>query len=153
MATLLLSYGVPMITAGDEMGRTQRGNNNAYCQDSPLSWVHWDTLEEYGELLELTRTLLAVRAEHPVLRDDHYRDHTDLTDAQGLPLGRVDATWFRFDEHRRLLVGEQQPVAVPLAESAPRLVDVDAEPHHDAAQVGALPRARPGGDRAVADAQ
>ena len=43
MATLILSSGVPMITAGDELGRTQQGNNNAYCQDSPISWVHWDT--------------------------------------------------------------------------------------------------------------
>ncbi len=46
MATLLLANGVPMITAGDELGRTQQGNNNAYCQDSPISWVHWDTSRE-----------------------------------------------------------------------------------------------------------
>ena len=43
MATLVLATGLPMITAGDELGRTQHGNNNAYCQDSPISWVHWDT--------------------------------------------------------------------------------------------------------------
>ena len=48
MATLLLAAGVPMITAGDELGRTQQGNNNAYCQDSPISWVHWDTAAELG---------------------------------------------------------------------------------------------------------
>src|SRR5690606_8279665 len=67
MATLLLADGVPMITAGDEFGRTQQGNNNAYCQDSPISWVHWTTLDEWSDLLELTRGLLALRAEHPVL--------------------------------------------------------------------------------------
>ncbi len=48
MATTLLATGIPMITAGDELGRTQEGNNNAYCQDSPISWVHWDTAVELG---------------------------------------------------------------------------------------------------------
>ncbi len=49
MATLLLSNGAPMITAGDEIGRTQQGNNNAYCQDSPISWIHWDTVAEWSD--------------------------------------------------------------------------------------------------------
>ena len=49
MATLLLAAGVPMITAGDELGRTQQGNNNAYCQDSPISWVHWDTVPAWSD--------------------------------------------------------------------------------------------------------
>ncbi len=48
MATLLLANGVPMLTAGDELGRTQQGNNNAYCQDSPISWMHWDTAQQWG---------------------------------------------------------------------------------------------------------
>lgn len=93
MATLLLSYGVPMITAGDEMGRTQRGNNNAYCQDSPLSWVHWDTREEWADVLETTKDILALRAEHPVLRRTHYRYHREVLSAAGLPTGRIDLTW------------------------------------------------------------
>ena len=70
MATLLLAAGVPMITAGDELGRTQHGNNNAYCQDSPISWVHWDTAADWSDLTELTRRLLQLRAEHPVFRRD-----------------------------------------------------------------------------------
>ena len=57
-----------MITAGDELGRTQQGNNNAYCQDSPISWVHWDTRETWSDQTELTRKLLQLRAEHAVFR-------------------------------------------------------------------------------------
>ena len=91
MATLLLSTGVPMITAGDELGRTQQGNNNAYCQDSPISWVHWDTLETWDDLTDLTRKLLQLRAEHPVLRRDDYRHGEELLDAKtGRPGAR---TW------------------------------------------------------------
>ncbi len=66
LATLLLSQGVPMILAGDEMGRTQGGNNNAYCQDNELSWVDWSCREEYDDLLALTASLSAFRREHPV---------------------------------------------------------------------------------------
>ena len=54
MMTLLLAEGVPMFCAGDELGRTQQGNNNAYCQDAPLSWVHWDTSEAWSDVQELT---------------------------------------------------------------------------------------------------
>jgi glycogen operon protein len=68
MATLLLSQGVPMISGGDEIGRTQGGNNNAYCQDNPISWTHWDLTHEQREFLEFTGRLVAIRREHPVLR-------------------------------------------------------------------------------------
>jgi glycogen operon protein len=68
MATLLLSQGVPMILAGDERGRTQQGNNNAYCQDNEISWVDW-YLDDLGrEILMFTHKLLRIRQEHPVLR-------------------------------------------------------------------------------------
>ena len=77
MATLILSSGVPMITAGDELGRTQQGNNNAYCQDSPISWVHWDTQESWGDLTDLTRKLLQLRAE---VFDEGRRDGGRLAD-------------------------------------------------------------------------
>ncbi|MHA7154689.1 glycogen debranching protein GlgX [Arthrobacter sp. TMN-50] len=63
MATLLLSLGVPMITAGDEFGRSQRGNNNAYCQDNELAWLHWDHDDDAQHLLEHTRSLLRIRRE------------------------------------------------------------------------------------------
>jgi glycogen operon protein len=68
LATLFLSQGVPMLVAGDEMGRTQHGNNNAYCQDNELSWLNWDLPEENATLLEFVRELMAFRYEHPVLR-------------------------------------------------------------------------------------
>ncbi len=68
LATLFLSQGVPMLLAGDERGRTQRGNNNAYCQDNELSWLDWN-LDDLGrELLYFTRRLIALRKQHPVLR-------------------------------------------------------------------------------------
>ncbi|MFE2235043.1 glycogen debranching protein GlgX [Streptomyces sp. NPDC059442] len=70
LTTLLLSTGVPMLVAGDEMGRTQGGNNNAYCQDNETSWLDWSLPEDPGRrgLLDLTRRLLALRHRHPVLR-------------------------------------------------------------------------------------
>ncbi|GHH53417.1 glycogen debranching protein GlgX [Streptomyces candidus] len=70
VTTLLLSTGVPMLVAGDEMGRTQRGNNNAYCQDNGTSWVDWSLLDDpqWRALFDLTSRLLALRHAHPVLR-------------------------------------------------------------------------------------
>jgi malto-oligosyltrehalose trehalohydrolase len=74
LATLLLSQGVPMLLAGDEMGRTQRGNNNAYCQDNELSWVDWDLAgrPDNQDLLEFTRRLIELRRQHPALRRRHF---------------------------------------------------------------------------------
>ena len=66
LATLLLSQGVPMIAHGDEVGRTQAGNNNVYCQDNETSWVDWGAVDE--ELLAFTQALTQLRAEHPVFR-------------------------------------------------------------------------------------
>src|SRR5215213_6541631 len=68
MATLLLSIGVPMISGGDEMGRTQRGNNNAYCQDNEISWTSWDLSRADADFLEFTRRVIRIWKEHPVLR-------------------------------------------------------------------------------------
>ncbi|WP_406422126.1 glycogen debranching protein GlgX [Streptomyces sp. NBC_00842] len=70
LTTLLLSTGVPMLVAGDEMGRTQGGNNNAYCQDNEIGWLDWSLLDQpqWRELTELTARLLALRHTHPVLR-------------------------------------------------------------------------------------
>jgi len=89
MATLLLSQGVPMIYGGDEMGRTQNGNNNAYCQDNDISWFDWDLSDEDRHFLEFTRMLIALRQKHPVLRRQRY--------FQGRPLrgeGVKDLAWF-----------------------------------------------------------
>jgi isoamylase len=75
LATLLLSQGVPMLLGGDELGRSQRGNNNAYCQDNDISWIAWpgDSREDQisetsGALLAFTRELISLRAGHPVFR-------------------------------------------------------------------------------------
>src|SRR5205814_8840903 len=68
LATLFLSQGVPMLLGGDEMGRTQRGNNNAYCQDNDLSWLDWNVDDRRGALLGFTRRLIALRKQHPVLQ-------------------------------------------------------------------------------------
>ena len=68
LTTLLLSQGVPMIAHGDELGRTQRGNNNVYCQDNELSWVDWNLAEWQHDLLAFTRRLTRLRREHPVFR-------------------------------------------------------------------------------------
>ena len=68
LVTLFFSQGVPMLLAGDEMGRTQAGNNNAYCQDNEISWVDWSQAAEEQELTDFTRALSALRREHPVFR-------------------------------------------------------------------------------------
>ena len=94
MATMLLAAGVPMITAGDEMGRTQNGNNNAYCQDSPISWLNWDDAVEWSDITELTTTLVALRASHPALRPNTYRHHGSVHTEDGQDTGRPDLAWF-----------------------------------------------------------
>lgn len=66
-ATLLLSQGIPMICGGDEVARTQQGNNNAYCQDNAISWTNWDLDEDQKDLLEFVSKLIHLRLDHPVL--------------------------------------------------------------------------------------
>jgi glycogen operon protein len=66
LATLLLSFGVPMLLGGDELGRTQHGNNNAYCQDNEISWFDWSAVDD--GLLSFTRSMVALRRSHPVFR-------------------------------------------------------------------------------------
>ena len=68
LGTVLLSAGVPMFVAGDEVGRTQRGNNNAYCQDGPVTWVGWNLADWQVQLRDVTKRLLAARRENPALR-------------------------------------------------------------------------------------
>jgi glycogen operon protein len=68
LATLLLSQGTPMLLAGDEFGRTQNGNNNAYCQDNEISWLTWERTDEQKQLLEFTKKLIQLRRDHPVFR-------------------------------------------------------------------------------------
>ena len=92
LGTLLLSTGVPMINAGDEMGRTQRGNNNAFCQDNEVSWLDWELDEARADLLETTRHLAGLRATHAVLRRRDF--FTGRPAPEG---GGADLTWFAAD--------------------------------------------------------
>jgi isoamylase len=72
LATLLLSQGIPMLVAGDEMGRTQGGNNNAYCQDNEISWLAWDLDGPRAQLAGFVERLIRLRREHPVFRRRHF---------------------------------------------------------------------------------
>jgi isoamylase len=72
LVTLFLSQGVPMLQAGDEFGRSQRGNNNAYCQDNELTWLDWKLEEEQADLLAFTKQLVRLRAAEPVFRRRHF---------------------------------------------------------------------------------
>ena len=97
LATQLLAVGTPMMLAGDEFGRTQEGNNNAYCQDSPLSWVDWDIPKPWQRNQERVKELIALRAAHSLLRRNHYCYHEELVDTEGEPLERIDLTWVDHD--------------------------------------------------------
>ncbi len=72
IATLFLSQGIPMILAGDEFRRTQRGNNNSYCQDNEISWVDWSLLDQNREIFEFTKGMIAFRKAHPILRKSRF---------------------------------------------------------------------------------
>ncbi|OBG98988.1 glycogen debranching enzyme GlgX [Mycobacterium sp. E136] len=93
LTTLLLSQGVPMIAHGDELGRTQQGNNNVYCQDNELSWIDWDNPDT--DLMEFTRKVSALRAAHPVFRRRRFFSGRPVRQRgdDGLP----DIAWFAPD--------------------------------------------------------
>ena len=86
-AILMLSQGVPMFVMGDEVGRTQRGNNNAYCQDNEISWLDWTLTETNGHLLRFWQEMIAFRKRHPILQ--RRRFFTGETNERGLP----DIAW------------------------------------------------------------
>ncbi|HLH39039.1 MAG TPA: glycogen debranching protein GlgX [Bryobacteraceae bacterium] len=92
LSTLLLSQGVPMICGGDEIDRDQKGNNNAYCQDNPLTWYDWNLSESRQSLLRFTQKLIALRRSHPNLRRrKFYQDRA----IRGTP--QKDIVWLRTD--------------------------------------------------------
>jgi glycogen operon protein len=107
LATLFLSLGTPMILGGDEFGRTQSGNNNAYCQDNMVSWVDWSLAEQNAELLRFCKGVIAFRKQHPVFQRTRYftgrRLHDDHREA--------DIEWF--DERGR--TPEWHAARTPLA--------------------------------------
>ncbi|GAA2147152.1 glycogen debranching protein GlgX [Arthrobacter humicola] len=93
IATLLLSQGVPMILHGDELGRTQQGNNNTYCQDSELSWVHWDDMDQ--PLVEFTAVVNKIRRDHPIFRRSRFFDGRPVRRGEGEKL--PDIVWLNTD--------------------------------------------------------
>ncbi|MSW43741.1 MAG: glycogen debranching protein GlgX [Actinobacteria bacterium] len=92
LASLALSTGVPMITAGDEFGRTQMGNNNAYCQDTPISWIDWNLEPGQRSLLDFTRGVLRLRREHRAFRQRYFFDGRPMHEG-----GPKDLAWIAPD--------------------------------------------------------
>jgi isoamylase len=92
LATLFFAQGTPMLLAGDEFGRTQHGNNNAYCQDNELSWVDWNIDEQGDALIAFCRRLIALRRSHPILRRRRF-----LVGHYNEELGVKDVTWLAPD--------------------------------------------------------
>jgi glycogen operon protein len=88
LATLLLSQGTPMLLAGDEFARTQRGNNNAYCQDNEISWVDWSLAEQNAAQVEFVRQLTRLRRKYPILRRSRF-----LSAQQNPHIGLKEITW------------------------------------------------------------
>jgi isoamylase len=95
LTTLLLSQGTPMVLGGDELGRTQGGNNNAWCQDNEISWYDWELDEPQQRLRAFAARLIALRREHPVFRRRQFL-HGQEAAGSGLP----DVWWFRLDGRR-----------------------------------------------------
>jgi glycogen operon protein len=130
LATLLLSQGVPMLCGGDEIGRTQEGNNNAYCQDNGISWVDWKLDKRRRELLAFTRGLIQLRREHPVLRRRQFFFGRRIRGSEV-----KDLAWFRLDGKEMTDENWQDPVArcigLRLAGDAIDEVDAQGEPVTD----------------------
>jgi isoamylase len=95
LATLMLSQGTPMLLGGDELGRSQGGNNNGWCQDSEISWYDWSSMERREDLVEFTKRLIRLRRDHPVFRRSDFLEGEEH-EGSGLP----DAWWFRTDGHK-----------------------------------------------------
>ncbi|MFT3768914.1 MAG: malto-oligosyltrehalose synthase [Minicystis sp.] len=110
LATMLLSQGTPMILGGDEMGRTQRGNNNAYCQDNEISWVDWNLNDEQRALLDFTRRLVRIRHHHPSLHRSKFFQGRSI---HGTDL--KDLLWLRHDGQAMSAEDWQNPLTQSLS--------------------------------------
>jgi glycogen operon protein len=176
LGTLLLSAGVPMVTAGDEFGRSQRGNNNAYCHDSELTWMSWDHDEWQSSMLEVSKTLTRLRRENPALRPVRFgrfgetvpsANQMDWYNKEGLSMSDADwdspaertlqylaASTPEVEEFNRVLLivhGLEDAITVTLPEHEGV---VGYEPLWDSARTGADPAAgrehlRPGSELTV----
>lgn len=122
LATLLFAQGTPMLLAGDEFGRTQHGNNNAYCQDNELSWVDWAIDEEGQALTRFCQRLITLRRSHPILRRGrflvgHYNEELDVKDVTWLAPGGEEMTEAHWHDGEArcmgmLLDGRAQPTGI-----------------------------------------
>jgi glycogen operon protein len=92
LTTLMLSIGVPMLSGGDEVGRTQGGNNNAYCQDNPISWTHWDLTPAQRDFLDFTRRVIGIWKSYPVLRRRKFFQGRRIRGAEVLDVAWLDPT-------------------------------------------------------------
>ncbi|HET7824916.1 MAG TPA: glycogen debranching protein GlgX [Anaeromyxobacter sp.] len=110
MATLLVSQGVPMITAGDEIQKTQGGNNNAYCHDDEISWLDWNLDERRKAFLGFTRRLIRLRLDQPVLQRRRFFRGAQMWDSSV-----KDLAWFRPDGHEMTQEDWQKPFAKSVA--------------------------------------
>jgi glycogen operon protein len=110
MATLLVSQGIPMVAAGDELGKTQRGNNNAYCHDDELSWLDWDLDERRRALLAFTRRMIRLRLSQPVLQRRGFFRGAQLWDSSV-----KDLAWFRPDGAEMTQADWDEPFARSVA--------------------------------------
>ena len=93
LTTLMVSQGTPMISHGDEVGRTQDGNNNGYCQDNELTWIDWSKTDEYADILDFARRVTALRAKHPVFRRRRFFEGRHIKSADR----NRDIAWFNRD--------------------------------------------------------
>ena len=122
LATLLLSQGTPMLVAGDEFARSQNGNNNAYCQDSEISWVHWDYAEAAQHQITFVKRLTALRREYPILRrsrffSGEYNAELDVKDVSWIDASGTEMrqeTWTDQTTHcfGMMIDGRAQPTGV-----------------------------------------
>jgi glycogen operon protein len=92
LTTLMLSIGVPMITGGDELGRTQNGNNNGYCQDNEISWINWDLSAADRDFLDIARRIIRIWKDHPVLRRRKFLQGRRIRGAEVLDIAWLDAS-------------------------------------------------------------
>ena len=118
LATLLLAQGTPMLLAGDEFGRTQQGNNNAYCQDNEISWINWDIGEGGTELAEFVRKLIALRKSFPILRRSRF-----LTGEYNAELDVKDVSWLTPERNRHRRLARRQRALLRYADRWPRAGD------------------------------
>lgn len=127
LATLLLSQGVPMLQAGDEIGRTQQGNNNTYCQDNELSWIDWTQQEQAQRLLEFTRFVIRLFHQHPVLRRRKFFQGRRIRGSE-----IRDLVWFRADGNEMTDEDWSNPFArsVALRLAGDAIEEMDARGNH-----------------------